>query len=350
MHRCKLAGTGCLALFVCLILAGRAFAQQESEEPLFDELTRLFQTDALSIGTLLQTVGTFQADRTLPGGNGFTIATMRLAIYGDLDLGFGYFFQTDFTRTRPLLDASMYYRIAPALRLNAGLFKVPFSREFLTPASSIDFVNRSRVVAFLSPNRQIGIQANGELASGPLSYAVGLFNGNRFFEANINDNDNFLYALRLTYDVHSRRTGPSTDRLALGFNLAFSRDDNVLLIGFPDGFAGDRFLVGADARWTRDRLLAAAEIIAANLDPVDGRTVEPYGWQLTVGYRIGGKSQLLFRWDNFEPDIGERSDDLFILGYNVWPSSPTEVQVNYVIPTSGGLHEHRLLVNFQVGF
>jgi hypothetical protein len=350
MRRSIVAKTGILVLCFGLALTTEALPQQEAEEPLFDELKRLFQTDALSIGALLQTVGTFQADRTLPGGNGFTIGTMRLAIYGELDLGFGYFFQTDFTRSRPLLDASMYYRVVPALRLDAGVFKVPFSREFLTPASSIDFVNRSRVVASLAPNRQIGVQASGSIGAGPFAYTVGLFNGNRFLEANTNDNNDFLYAIRIAYDTGSPPQPSVEQRLALGFNFAFSSDDDVSLIGFPGGFEGDRLLFGVDARWTRDRLLAAAEIIGANLDPVAGVTAEPYGWQVTFGYMLGASSQALFRWDSFEPDGGLDADDLFILGYNLWPSSATEVQLNYGIPTSGGLDEHQLLVNLQVGF
>ncbi len=350
MHRFKLARTAVLALCVSLSLTTKAWSQQEPEEPLLDELTRLFQTEALSIGALLQTVGTFQADRTLPGGNGFTIATMRLAVYGQLDMGFGYFFQTDFTRTRPLLDAAMHYRIAPALRLDAGLFKVPFSREFLTPASSIDFVNRARVVASLAPNRQIGVQAGGSLAEGALGYAVGLFNGNRFAEANTNDNDNFLYAVRLTYDAAPARDADGGERLAFGLNLAFSRDDDVVLIGFPDGFEGDRLLIGVDGRWTRDRLLVAAELLAGDLDPVAAGSADPFGWQMTLGYMMSRRSQLLFRWDKFDPDVGAEADDLFIFGYNLWPSGATEVQLNYAIPTSGGLDEHQLLANLQVGF
>lgn len=350
MHRTALARIGALVLCLELGLAAAAWSQDEPDEPLLDGLARLFQTEALSIGALLQTVGSFQADRTLPGGNGFSIATMRLAVYGELDMGFGYFFQTDFTRSRPLLDASMHYRVAPALRLDAGLFKVPFSREFLTPASSIDFVNRARVVASLAPNRQIGLQAGGQLGSGPLSYAMGLFNGNRFVEANANDNDDFLYAVRIAYDSDAPSRGAADGRLAVGFNLAFSSDDDVTLVGFPDGFEGERLLFGLDARWNRDRWLAAAEIIGANLDPVAGATAEPYGWALTLGYMLNGKSQLLARWDSFDPDTGPDSDDLFILGYNLWPTGATEVQLNYVVPTAGGLDEHQLLANLQVGF
>ncbi len=62
------------------------------------------------------------------------------------------------------------------------------------------------------------------------------------------------------------------------------------------------------------------------------------------------KSQLLVRWDKFEPDSGESSPDFFVFGYNLWPTQPTELQVNYVIPTRGDFGDQRVLVNAQVAF
>jgi hypothetical protein len=65
---------------------------------------------------------------------------------------------------------------------------------------------------------------------------------------------------------------------------------------------------------------------------------------------ITRKSQVLLRWDKFRPDTGSSSPDEFVLGYNIWPSGPTEFQVNYVIPTSGGVGSHLVLFNAQVAF
>ncbi|HSG81691.1 MAG TPA: porin [Gemmatimonadota bacterium] len=340
-----------LAVLCALLLTPTGvLGQDRQDEPLLDELTQMFQKPYLSFGALFQAVGTFQAERTLPGGNGFSIGTMRLRIYGELDMGFGYFVQTDFVFSRPILDAKMYYRLAPAIRLDAGVFKVPFSSEFLTYAGSIDFVNRSRAVIALAPGRQIGLQAGGELGSGSWTYSVGLFNGNRFLEANTNDNDDFLYAARIGYLPPALQGSGETDRFAVGLNAVYSKDSDVLLIGIADSFAGERVLFGLDARWTRQRWLLAGELIGASLDPTGGDSFEPFGWYLTGGYMLTPRSQALVRWDKFKPEVGEDPADLIILGYNLWPTSATEIQLNLGLPTRDSFDNSQLFINFQIGF
>jgi hypothetical protein len=333
-----------------LIAPSVAHTQESSDEPLLEELKRTFKKQSLSVGALFQTVGVFQWDRALPGGNGFSIANMRLLISGELDSGFGYFFQTNFIGSPAILDAMMYYTVAPALTVDAGLFKAPFSRELLTFAGNIDFVDRSRVATALAPGRQIGVQARGSLAEGMFAYRVGVFNGPRIVEGNINDNDQFLYVARLAYYPAAFRGPNESDQLEVAVNAGYSEDEDVLLVGFPDGFAGQRVLIGADARLTRDAWLVAAELIAVWLDPDEGSQIEPFGWHLTAGYMMTAKSQVLLRWEKFEPDTGSSTADQFILGYNLWPTGATEVQVNYVIPTSGGAGEQLLLLNAQVSF
>jgi hypothetical protein len=177
-------------------------------------------------------------------------------------------------------------------------------------ASSIDFVDRSRSATLLAPGRQLGIQARGEFAGGELSYRAGAFNGNRFVESNLNDNNEFLLIGRLAYLPRKLQGTGESDRFEIALNAGYSEDSDVVQVGFPGGFSGDRALVGADARFTRDELLLAGEIIAVNLDSDDGVEVEPYGWHLTAGYMVSGKAQVLFRWDKFDADTGEsRSAD-----------------------------------------
>ncbi|UCF18436.1 MAG: hypothetical protein JSU87_10845 [Gemmatimonadota bacterium] len=349
----KLSRFPLVATVLCAVIATAnplGAQQEEQNEPLYDELVRTFKKKSLSIGALFQTVGVFEWERSLPGGNGFSIANMRLLLYGELDSGFGYFFQTNFARSPTVLDAKMYYKISPALIIDAGLFKAPFSREFLTPASSIDFVDRSRVATLLVPGRQLGVQARGEFAGGEFAYSAGAFNGNRFIEANINDNNDFLIVGRLSYLPRQFQGAGDADRLEVAVNAGFSKDADVVQVGFPNGFAGDRALVGGDVRFTRKNLLLAGEIIAVSLDADDGAEVDPYGWHLTAGYMVGRKAQALVRWDKFDADTGGSNPDQLVLGVNVWPTQPTEIQVNYVIPTSGGVDAQLLLLNFQVGF
>ncbi len=243
----------------------------------------------------------------------------------------------------------MYYKLVPGLTIDAGLFKAPFSRELLTGAGNLDFVNRSQVVRALAPARQIGAQARGEFSAGALAYGVGVFNGNSF-DGNSNDSDEFLYVARLSF-FPPRFRGPGSDQLEIALNVGYSQDANATLGGgFVTGFEGERGLIGADARLTQGNVLAAAEIIAARLDADVGPTREPFGWQLTGGYMITRNSQLLIRWDKLDADGIRADSDLVILAYNVWPTAPTKLQVNYVIPTRGGVDNHQLLANAQVSF
>lgn len=337
-------------LFLSLVTPAALLGQQEQDEPLMDELTLIFKKPYLSFGALLQMVTVLQAESTQPGENGFSIATMRLRIYGELDMGFGYLFQTDFKFSRPILDALMYYRIAPALKVDAGVFKVPFSREFLTYGGSIDFVNRARAVAALAPGRQIGLQAGGAFASRSWEYRAGIFNGNRFLEENTNDNDEFLYAARIAYLPPSLQGPGETDRFDIGLNAAYSKDRDVSLSGITDSFDGERALIGLDARWRRERWLVAGEVIGGRLDPAEGGRFEPFGWHVTGGYMLTPRSQALVRWDKFRPDNGESPADFIILGYNLWPTGATEVQVNVGLPTEDSFDNSELLINFQIGF
>jgi hypothetical protein len=333
-----------------LVLFSNAFAQSQ-DEPLFQALTNAFKKEYLSIGVLLQSVADFQVERSFAGNNGFNISNMRIILAGELDEGFGYVFRTNVVSSPAILDAKMHYRISPALTLDAGLFKSPFSAEFLIGAESIDFVNRSQVVTALAPGRQIGVQARGWVSQNVVSYAAGVFNGNSYARNN-NDNDDFLYAGRLALYPTIFNESNSSARLEIAVNVAHSHDDRATLGGGLLGnFSGKRTLRGGDFRLTREKLLLSGEAIYARLKFGGATTAKPFGYHATAGYMITSKSQLLLRWDSFTPD-GLRPDSrLLIVGYNLWPTKVTELQVNYIIPTdSGDIEHHQLLVNAQLTF
>jgi len=117
--------------------------QEPEDEPLLAELTRTLKSRPLSVTVLIQAGLDVQPDRTLPGENGFRVPNLRF-----------------------------------------GLFKSPFSHEFLTSAASLDFVRRSQVVSALAPARRIGAQLRGALGGGLIAYRLGVFNGNGFDSQN----------------------------------------------------------------------------------------------------------------------------------------------------------------------
>lgn len=75
-----------------------------------------------------------------------------------------------------LQDAYVTARIAPEFQLQAGKFKEPVSLERLQSGANLLFVERAYPTQ-LAPNRDVGVQVQGDLLNGTLRYEVGVFNG-----------------------------------------------------------------------------------------------------------------------------------------------------------------------------
>ncbi len=325
------------------------FARASTSEPLYKQFIENFQKPYFSVGFLQQTVADFQIERHLAGQNGFSIANFRLKIFGEFDGGFGYYLQTNFVKQPAMLDARIYYRFSPALRINAGLYKAPFSGEYLISAASIDFVNRSRAVTALVPGRQIGIMVDGQLEKKTFTYQLGIFNGNGS-RANGNENNNFMYVGRLLFEKSIPLNSEENLQVKIGVNAAVSRD-SLLNFGalYLSQFTGTRRLLGADVRLTAAGLLLAGEYLWSRFDPENGTCRSPRGYYLTLGKMITPKSQLLFRWDSINGDGLFSADDWFILGFNWWPTGVSEIQLNYIINTRNfHFKKNQILINFQI--
>lgn len=335
-------GPRCLLLALPVFLAARqAAAQTPTDEPRLADLASRFQTDALRVGMLIQVHADYQPERSEPGTNGFSINNLRLSISGALDGGFSYALQANFVTSPALVDARIGYEASPLFHVDAGRFKAAFSREALTSARSLDFVQRSRGVRALAPGRQIGVQVSGGGASG-VRYAVGIFSGPR----SDNASGLVLGVARLT--LHAAGAD-AADAVDAGVSIGAGRDgvidgrDDVVI---P---TDDRVIAGVHARYTHGPFLVSAELVAARLGFEDSPTTEPWGYHATAGYRPSRRTQLLARWDRYA-DAPAAATDRILVGFNARPTTPTELQVNWVIPVEGSLDTNRLVVNFQIGF
>jgi phosphate-selective porin len=298
----------------------------------------------LTIGGLLQT------DAYLGGASGdqFRARSTRVRLGGQIDQ-LQYVVQTDFSSPSILLDAFARLPLTNRVRVRAGLFKTPFSAEFLTPRPDILFAERARAVNNIAPNRQAGVTLSATLLPDGLSATVGAFNGTRGLSPN--DNDLFLYVGRLNGQVPVGET-----QLELGTNVGYSIDDDVALSALNrPRFAGTRFLFGVDARLETGRWLVAGELNTAELDPrgvgIPSRLAptEPLGFYLAAGANVATEHQLLARFDQFDPDVPAQAapDDQLTLGYNYEPSSALRVLLNYQTPL-GEIGDGFLTARLQV--
>jgi hypothetical protein len=330
-------------LWILVLFASNTVRAED--QPVFDELQQRIKSRAVNLGALLQVVGDGAPSSWSGVNSGFVLANFRASLSGELDRGVSYMLQTSFLKSPAILDARLSVTAPGEARLSGGAFKAPFGAEFLVSAADIDLVNRSQAVTLLVPGRQVGFSVAGPFL-GRFRYDIGAFNGNGI--RILNDDDNLMGAARIT-----ARAGEGTRTLLFGVN-GFASDDNDAPIGVPitgdflaEGYTGTRSAFGGDVRLERDEWLIASEWIWARFDPRGGDRVEPWGYHVTLGYKPREDSQLLVRWDSVTPDGVLADSDQLILGANWFPSTPTEVQLNLVVPTSDS-RGVRLLLNAQI--
>lgn len=313
-------------------------AQEVSQPNLIKKFQEQFQNEYLSLNMLFQTVVDYQAERTGETHNGFSVENMRLSLSGNLDERWHYQVQVNFVKAPSLLDANLSYRLNQSFGVKIGRFKAPFSKEYLTSAANIDFVNRSQVVAQLAPGRQVGVQLAGAAFNSMLNYQFGIFNGNQGSLSG-NDNNAFLYAGRISL-IKKNHVSPLS--LEIGMNASISNDRDLMILS--TNFSGERRLIGADARAQVGSLLLACEYIHADLEGIT-----PSGYYGTVGWGLNKKNQLLVRFDCLQGDGMIEDRDLYIGGWNFNPSPLIGFQVNYIIEKDlNQLKHHQILVNVQM--
>jgi phosphate-selective porin OprO and OprP len=78
--------------------------------------------------------------------------------------------------TASIQDAYFDVKVSPAVRFRAGKFKPSIGIEHLQSDPSIAFVERA-LAGSIVPNRDVGVQISGDLSTGIVAYALGVFNG-----------------------------------------------------------------------------------------------------------------------------------------------------------------------------
>jgi phosphate-selective porin OprO/OprP len=129
------------------------------------------------LGLVAQTDGRFALDDTVPITDTFTARKVRPTLSGRLAKYLDFKVTPDFGNgTAVLQDAYFDTRFSTAFRIRIGKDKTPIGYEILVTDANLWFPERS-LASSLLPNRDVGVQAQGDLAGGRVAYAAGLFNG-----------------------------------------------------------------------------------------------------------------------------------------------------------------------------
>jgi phosphate-selective porin OprO/OprP len=131
----------------------------------------------LNIGMLEQTDGRFFVDESQPLTSTFLIRKARPTFTGRILKYFDFKIMPDFGNgTAVLQDAYVDIRFSPKFRVRSGKDKMPVGYEWMIGDAYVLFPERS-FVTDLVPNRDVGVQVQGDLFGDRISYAGGVVNG-----------------------------------------------------------------------------------------------------------------------------------------------------------------------------
>jgi len=131
----------------------------------------------LQLGGVVQFDGRFTLGAAKPLFDTFSIRKARLVLAGRLAKYFDFRLTPDFGNgVANLLDAYFDVRFSPKFRIRAGKDKSPVGHEVLVADAALVFPERA-LPSSLLPNRDIGLQVQGDLAGGKVFYAAGVMNG-----------------------------------------------------------------------------------------------------------------------------------------------------------------------------
>jgi phosphate-selective porin OprO/OprP len=220
-----------VCVFVTLI-ARRAGAQTSSPaQPIAGFKDGFFiQTpdgdNRLVIGLVAQTDARFELGDTLPIGSTFAIRKVRPTFTGHVGRYFEFKVMPDFGNGQPLVtDAYLDVLFTRNFRIRTGKDKVPIGHELLQGDAYLLFPERA-LASSLVPNRDVGIQAQGDVWSGRLTYAAGVFNGVPDGTSSSTDTDTNGakdLAARVTVQPFHGRVEGAGPWNGLGFQLGGSR-------------------------------------------------------------------------------------------------------------------------------
>jgi phosphate-selective porin OprO/OprP len=169
----------------------------------------------------------FHDDDQRPAIDTFTLRRARPIFEGTVFKIFDFRVMPDFGGGQTVLfDAYLEGRFSSLFKVRAGKFKPPIGLERLQSATDIEFAERA-MPTNLVPNRDLGVQIAGDVNTGVVSYAVGVFNGvvDGGNQADADNNDSKDVAARVFFQPFLVSGGPLKN---LGFGIAGS-------VGHQDG-------------------------------------------------------------------------------------------------------------------
>lgn len=344
---------------------------------------------------LIQGDGRFYVnDDALPQNDTFLLRTARPIIEGSLGKLIGFRFTPEFAGdSASIVDAYVDLRFNPAYTLRVGKFTSPVGLERLQSSSALSAVERA-LASELAPNREIGVQLQGDVADGKFSYALGVYNGtvDGRDAVTTNPDNEFEYAGRAFFEPFRNNANAWS---GLGFGVGASIGDKfgtgnnflpryrtpgqVQFFNYRSSIAadGENFRFSPQAYYYLGRFGVLGEYIRSSQEVLQTTganagvraDLENTAWQTTVQFVLSGedasyrgvvKPSRPFRpgegWGAFElvgrygelqvddgafpifadPNVSAREASSWTLGLNWYLTSNLKLVFNYLDTTFKG--------------
>ncbi len=217
-----------------------------------------------------------------------------------------------------LVDAYVTSNVLDNHTLQVGQARVPIGKEGTIVANDLDFIYRSQLASQFSDFRDLGVKVTGDY--GFVNYDLGLYNGNL---RNIADNnDDFTYGARIQFNPLINRSDKGELNIGGGY---FIGRDNRALVGSPNGKTLSLF-----GSYKINKYEVSAEFGRRDDYLQEGRNAD--GLVLSNSYYITDKTQILARYDRFDPDTRAGNDrrNRYIAGVNYYLAKHLKLMANLV--------------------
>jgi phosphate-selective porin OprO/OprP len=243
--------------------------------------------------------------------NAFVLRRARLILEGAFARNYSFQFVPEFAGSSvSIIDANFGVALSKALAFKFGKFKSPVGLELLQ-SDSWTFFNERSIVSNLVPNRDLGVQASGEVLDGALNYTVGVFGGvpdggssnNADFD-NEKDLVARLFASPFKRDPDSVLQGLSfglaasvgREKSASGRTAGYRTDGQQTFFAYSAGTIADgpSWRIAPQADYRRGPFGAIGEYVVSTVNVRPSATgvkteLQNKAWQLAAGYVLTGE-------------------------------------------------------------
>jgi phosphate-selective porin OprO/OprP len=216
----------------------------------------------IQFGAVVQADGRFTTDDPAPFTDTFTIRKARPTLQGRVAKYFDFRLTPEFGNgAATVLDAYVDTRFSNAFRVRVGKDKSPVGLEVLYADPGLLFPERS-LASSLIPNRDVGVQVQGDLAGTKVSYALGVFNGivdGSSSTSDVDTNSGKDVAGRVLLQPFRNTRTPGSVLNNLAFHIGASTGSQTGTLPSFKTSAGQTYFsyTGANANGTRTRVTPA---------------------------------------------------------------------------------------------